>query len=176
MPDRDPFDELDELLSDGAPAAVVVRAAAPHVVPAMHAEPARALADVSNGPVDDEPAMPLLRQLARFASKMAGSLEAQFDRGELDASDVMNLLPKVHKAKIDEEKVELQRTGGRVDLPTIHFTIGLAGQIRAECKPTSNVEVVDAAKVVEWMPADETPEPAHAWAINFKPIDGAFEP
>lgn len=170
MPDRDPFDELDELLSDGAPAAVVVRAAAPHVVPAMHAEPVNVLAMAPTAPVDDAPALSIGQHAGRVTGKALTQLEAQLDRGELDADDLMNLLPKVHKIKATEDQIELQRTGGRVDLPTIHITIGSAGQIRAECVPPPHVEVVEGVEVVEQVPQCEAPAPGNAWSVDFRPI------
>lgn len=175
MSDRDPLDELDALLSDEAPAAAFAHAVLSHGVSAVRAEPPNALTEVPAAPTDDVPAAPIKQTAHRLSGKFLAALETQFDRGELDATDVMNLLPKVHKVKIDEEKVELQRTGGRDDLPIFYVTIGSAGQIRADCKPPPHVEVVEGVEVTEPVPRGETRAPAHAWSVDFQPIDAGGE-
>lgn len=170
MLDRDPLNELDALLGDEAPAAVPT-----HLLHAVQAEPACAPAEVLSVLPEDTPSALIKCFAGDLSIDVLKRLKGHVDRGEFDADDLMNLLPKVHKIKIDEEKVELQRTGGRENLPTLHFTIGLAGQIRAECNPAPHVEVLEAVEVVERMPTDETPEPAHLWSVDIQPIDGTFD-
>lgn len=171
MPDRDPFDELDELLSDAGPTDAVADPAPRQLVTPDRAEPANALAGTPAPPVDDAPALPIKQHAERLSSKLLTALESQFDRGELDADDVMNLLPKVHKVKIDEDKVEIQRGGGHDHLPTINVTIDLSGGIRVERVPNLRASSVE---VVEPGPAAEQREATPAWSIEFEPIGAPF--
>lgn len=173
MADRGPLDELAELYFDSGPAALPS-----HVVPAMQAEPTRAPAEVPPVPGDDAPALPIGQHAGRVTGKALTQLEAQLDRGELDADDLMNLLPKVHKIKATEDQIELQRTGGRVDLPTIHITIGSAGQIRAERVPNCPEEVVEVGEQVTAEKLSMAPPtwlgPA-GFSVDLQPIDGGLE-
>lgn len=174
MPARDPLDELEELLAEDSPAVE----GAPHVVPAMQAEPARALAEAPAAPVVGVPALSLWKQAEGFTRDLLADARAARERGELDATDVMNLLPKVHKIAVDEAKLELARTGGRVDLPTIHITIGSAGQIRAERVSSCPAEVVEVA---EWAAAEKLPAATSTWlgpaglSVDLQPIGGGGE-
>lgn len=171
MPARDPLEELDELLAENSPAI----GGAPHVVPAMQAEPARAQAAVPTAPVVEVPALSLWKQAEGFTRDLLADARAARERGELDATDVMNLLPKVHKIAVDEAKLELTRTGGRVDLPTIHITIGSAGQIRANRASNCPEEVVEVGEQVTAEKLSMAPPtwlgPA-GFLVDLQPIDG----
>lgn len=176
--DRDPLDELDELLFGTVPESVSASAAAsavpPHVVPATPIEPAAALAQIPMVPVADAPAVPsaqLKRLVGSLAIDVASLLKGCVDRGEFDADDLMNLLPKLQKVMVDEAKLEIARNDGGENLPILYVTIGSAGQIRADCKPLPHIEVVEAVGVVERVPQGEAPAPAHAWSVDFQPID-----
>lgn len=173
MAHRDPLDDLDELLFDQSPAPVL-----PHLVSAVHAEPAHALAEVPAAhAVVDASELPLKQRAERLSSKMLAALESQFDRGELDADDLMVALPKVHRVKIDEEKVEIQRGGGDDNLPVIHINIGY-GEVRAEPMLNRCSEVVES---VETVAAKQPPAALPTWlgpegfSIDLQPIDGGGE-
>jgi hypothetical protein len=87
---------------------------------------------------------------ARVALAMLTKLRDEVDAGHLDADDIGNLLPKVHRVVEHADRIEAARDNGYSNLPMVHITIGRGIQIDMQ-KPATPADVIDidAAEVPE---------------------------
>ena len=86
---------------------------------------------------------------ARLTLDMLNKLGEELQAGTLDADDIGNLLPKVHKVVEHADRMEAGRGDGNDGLATFHITF-INGTMRAEIAPP-------AADVID-IEVDEVPE------------------
>jgi hypothetical protein len=78
---------------------------------------------------------------ARLTLAMLQKLGADVEAGTLDADDIGNLLPTVHKVVEHADRMEAARSSGYDGLMTVHFTV-VNGAMQLDVKPPAT-EVVD---------------------------------
>ncbi|MEW6703739.1 MAG: hypothetical protein AB1430_02680 [Pseudomonadota bacterium] len=66
----------------------------------------------------------------RVVLGMLRHVQRALDAGQLDVDDVANLLPKAHRVIEHAEGTELKAGGG--NLPMVHISIDMGGNVRAE--------------------------------------------
>lgn len=82
----------------------------------------------------------------RIALAMLQKLGGELEAGTLDADDIGNLLPKVHKVVEHAERMEQARGGGNEGLATFHITF-INGGIEARVVPPADVVDIEATEV-----------------------------
>ena len=87
---------------------------------------------------------------ARLTLDMLNKLDEELQAGTLDADDIGNLLPKVHKVVEHADRMEAGRGDGNDGLATFHITFISGAGFQARVVPPVD-EVVD-------IEADEVPE------------------
>ena len=89
----------------------------------------------------------LLKPVARRVSlAMLRRLEEALEAGDLDLTDISNLLPKVHKVVEHADRMEAARTGDYDGLPVVHITY-VNGSTRINVTPPADVIDVDMPEV-----------------------------
>jgi len=85
---------------------------------------------------------------ARLTLGMLSKLGEELEAGTLDADDIGNLLPKVHKVVEHADRMEAARGDGYDNLPTVSITF-INGAMQARVVPAAEVIDIEAAEVPE---------------------------
>lgn len=86
---------------------------------------------------------------ARVALAMLTRLQGEVDAGNLDADDIGNLLPKVHRVVEHADRIEAGRGNGYGNLPVIQVTFINGGVQARTVTPAADVIDIDATEVRE---------------------------
>lgn len=85
---------------------------------------------------------------ARLTLAMLQKLGSDLDAGTLDADDIGNLLPKVHKVVEHADRMEAARGDGNDGLATVYITI-VNGATRLDVVPPAEVVDIEAREVLD---------------------------
>lgn len=84
---------------------------------------------------------------ARVTLAMLTKLQGEVDAGNLDADDIGNLLPKVHRVVEHADRIEAGSGDSRGNLPMFHITFINGGMQARMVSPAANVIDVAATEV-----------------------------